>query len=154
LNSSSLVLNINFLTNKEFFTLGPKNLKKVVVKPKKRVLVKTSSLSHFDINFLRKERIYTKLKYSRSPAYDTVSGGLAALLSGFIGFLIQEKFGLELLDSGDFYIGLMYCVFLCFSLRPLLRTTSFEGKDYNVLSYKWFLYFYKTLFTLFINRFK
>ena len=53
-------------------------------------------------NVLRKERLYTKLKYSRSPAYDIVSGGSAALLSGFIGFLVSEKFGFELVDSGDF----------------------------------------------------
>nr|AEV66704.1 hypothetical protein [Oxytricha trifallax] len=40
----------------------------------------------FDINFLRKERIYTKLKYSRVPQYDTVSGAAAALLAGFFRF--------------------------------------------------------------------
>jgi hypothetical protein len=56
----------------------------------------------FDINFLRKEKIYTKLKYSRVPQYDLVSGGAAAIFAGFLGFLITEKFGLELLDSGDF----------------------------------------------------
>jgi H+/Cl- antiporter ClcA len=56
--------------------------------------------------------MYTKLKYSRSPQYDIVSGGVAALLAGFFGFLAGEKFGLELLDSGDFYIALMYVVFL------------------------------------------
>ena len=47
-----------------------------------------------NINFLRKERLYTKLKYSRSPAYDIVSGGAAALLAGFLGFLVSEKFGI------------------------------------------------------------
>jgi hypothetical protein len=67
-----------------------------------------------NINFLRKERLYTKLKYSRSPAYDIVSGGAAALLAGFIGFLISEKFGYELVDSGDFYYAFMYGVFLTF----------------------------------------
>jgi hypothetical protein len=56
-----------------------------------------------NVNFLRKERIYTKLKYSRSPAYDIVSGGAAAILAGLIGFLVSEKFGMELVDSGDFY---------------------------------------------------
>jgi hypothetical protein len=29
----------------------------------------------FNFNFLRKERLYTKLKYSRCPQYDIVSGG-------------------------------------------------------------------------------
>ena len=54
-------------------------------------------------NFLRKERIYTKLKYSRTPGYDIVSGGAAVILAGFLGFLVSEKFGIELADSGDFY---------------------------------------------------
>jgi hypothetical protein len=80
----------------------------------------------FDINFLKKERLYTKLKYSRSPAYDIVSGGAAALLAGFIGFLISEKFGIELVDSGDFYIAFMYAVFASFSLRPLLKILSYK----------------------------
>ena len=56
-----------------------------------------------NINFIRKERIYTKLKYSRTPGYDIVSGGSAVLLAGFLGFLASEKFGIELVDSGDFY---------------------------------------------------
>jgi hypothetical protein len=83
----------------------------------------SSSLTHllFDINFIKKERLYTKLKYSRSPAYDIVSGGAAALLSAFIGFLISEKFGIELVDSGDFYIGFMYVVFIALACKPLLR---------------------------------
>lgn len=72
--------------------------------------------SLFDIHFLRKEKMYTKLKYSRVPQYDIVSGGLAALLSGFIGFLITEKYGFELLDSGDFYFLFIYFVFLFFFL--------------------------------------
>lgn len=80
--------------------------------------------SMFDFSFLRKEKRYTKLKYSRSPQYDIVSGGVAALFSAFIGFLISEKFGIELVDSGDFYTFFMYIVFLSFSLRPLLRVTS------------------------------
>merc|ERR1712001_359926 len=40
----------------------------------------------YDINFLRKEKIYTKLKYSRCPQYDIISGGFAAIFAGFIGF--------------------------------------------------------------------
>ena len=74
----------------------------------------------FDINFLRKERLYTKLKYSRSPAYDIVSGGFAALFAGLLGFLTSEKFGFELVDSGDFYYLFMYGVFTVFSLRPFI----------------------------------
>ena len=81
----------------------------------------------FDLNFLKREKLYTKLKYSRSPAYDIVSGGVAALFAGFIGSLISEKFGIELVDSGDFYTFFMYVVFLCFSLRPLMKILSRES---------------------------
>lgn len=81
-------------------------------------------LTTLDCHFLKKEKLYTKLKYSRSPQYDIVSGGVAALFSAFIGFLISEKFGIELVDSGDFYILFMYGVFLTFTLRPLLRVIS------------------------------
>jgi len=66
--------------------------------------------------------LYTKLKYSRTPAYDIVSGGSAALFSGFLGFLICEKFGFEMLDSGDFYFCFMYAVFLLFFMRLLLKS--------------------------------
>lgn len=79
------------------------------------------SFLYFDCNFIKKEKLYTKLKYSRSPQYDIVSGGVAALVSAFIGFLVSEKFGIELVDSGDFYVLFMYCVFLVFSLRPLIK---------------------------------
>ena len=112
------------------------------------------NLNLFDINFLRKETIYAKLKYSRSPQYDIVSGGLAAILSGFLGFLICEKFGLELLDSGDFYIAFMYGVFTVFTVRPLLRSTSGFNKDgtytpnYSILSPQHLLKFYQNLITL------
>lgn len=75
----------------------------------------------FDINFLRKERIYTKLKYSRCPQYDIVAGGWAALFAGLLGFLITEKFGIELVDGGDFYTFLMYLIFFALSLKPLLK---------------------------------
>lgn len=80
--------------------------------------------SLFDINFLRKERIYTKLKYSRVPQYDIVSGGAAALFAGFLGFLICEKFGFELVDSGDFYFLFMYLVFLFFFADSFLKLWS------------------------------
>lgn len=103
----------------------------------------------FDINFLKKERLYTKLKYSRSPAYDIVSGGSAALLAGFIGFLVSEKFGIELVDSGDFYIVFMYVVFISFSLRPLLKITSQFSKTWLMFSPNFMLdYFYTLIFFL------
>lgn len=114
----------------------------------------------FDVNFIRKERVYTKLKYSRSPAYDIVSGGAAALLSGFIGFLVSEKFGIELVDSGDFYTGFMYMVFLTLSCRPLLRSIStsssagLSNPDWTFFSMSYLLSYLKVLFCLILYLIK
>ena len=107
--------------------------------------------SLFNINFLRKEKIYTKLKYSRCPQYDMVSGGVAALFAAFLGFLITEKFGLELLDSGDFYIAFMYAVFICFSVRPFLRILSTDNCTHSIISLKFLIQFTLDLFVLFFN---
>jgi len=108
----------------------------------------------FDINFLKKEKLYTKLKYSRVPQYDIVSGGSAALLSGFLGFLICEKFGFELLDSGDFYILFMYTVFMVLALKPLLQFVSRKQLFWGAFSYKWFFLFYKELILVFFFNIK
>ena len=105
----------------------------------------------FDINFIKKERLYTKLKYSRSPAYDIVSGGSAALLAGFIGFLISEKFGIELVDSGDFYIVFMYSVFASFFCRPLLKIMSMNNTVWDIISLNFLIDYVYTIF-LFLNR--
>ena len=102
----------------------------------------------FDINFLRKEKVYTKLKYSRCPQYDMVSGGFAALFAGFIGFLISEKFGIELVDSGDFYIAFMYAVFATFSLRPLIRIYSKDSASHTPVSIKYVIGFSRDLLLL------
>lgn len=106
----------------------------------------------FDINFIKKERLYTKLKYSRSPAYDIVSGGSAALLAGFIGFLVSEKFGIELVDSGDFYIVFMYIVFASFFCRPLLKIMSMNNTVWDIISLNFLIDYIYTIF-LFCNRF-
>ena len=107
-----------------------------------------------NINFLRKERLYTKLKYSRSPAFDIVSGGAAALLAAFIGFLISEKFGYELVDSGDFYFLFMYLVFLSFSIRPLLVVSDASKGFWDALSPKRILSFYSSMIHLCLKKFK
>lgn len=101
-----------------------------------------------NLHFLRKERLYTKLKYSRSPAFDIVSGGAAALLAGFIGFLISEKYGFELADSGDFYYLFMYCVFFGFSLKPLVTTVGNTTTHMQLLSVKPLISFYLQLFLI------
>ena len=113
-----------------------------------------TTLNLININFLRKEKLYTKLKYSRSPAYDIVSGGAAALFAGFLGFLVSEKFGFELVDSGDFYFLTMYIVFLCFSLRPLLTTTELTKSVWSSLSIHNIFLFYVEVISLFFRSFK
>jgi hypothetical protein len=79
--------------------------------------------------------MYTKLKYSRVTQFDISSGAVAALFAGFIGFLISEKFGFELVDSGDFYFFFMYIVFLLFSVKLLLRIND-TRYNYSVFSFK------------------
>jgi len=69
-------------------------------------------------------------------------------LSGFIGFLISEKFGIELVDSGDFYIALMYGVILALTLKPLFKIIDKLEPSYNPFSLKHALFFYKTVFYL------
>jgi hypothetical protein len=105
-----------------------------------------------NVNLLRKERLYTKLKYSRSPAFDIVSGGAAALLAGFVGFLISEKFGYEMVDSGDFYYLFMYLVFLSFSIRPLLIVADSSKGFADLLSLSRVWRFYSSLVQLFLFR--
>ena len=107
--------------------------------------------SLFDINFLKKEKMYTKLKYSRSPQYDIVSGGVAAIFAGFLGFLISEKFGIELVDSGDFYTFFMYLVFLSFSCRPFLKVLSKHETLYHFFSIKFLVSYLHTIFILILN---
>jgi len=118
-----------------------------LVKPKKinkTLPVKALNIFVFDtfnIHFIRKEKLYAKLKYSRCPQYDIVSGGFAALLAGFTGFLIGEKFGIELVDAGDFYNALMYGVFIVFSIGLILRTHSRDTSTSTILTFRYLLTF-------------
>lgn len=110
-------------------------------------LGKSSSFFNiFNINFLKKERSYCKLKYSRTPKFDIVSGGLAAFLSAFLGFLVSEKFGIELVDSGDFYYLFMYFVFFFYSLRNFFKYISIDERDWGfALSIKFVFSYYRDL---------
>ncbi len=138
---------VSIFNSKSFINLKKKNLRKIN-------LPDNSFFNFFDINFLKKEKIYTKLKYSRVPQYDTVSGGVAALFAGFLGFLICEKFGFELLDSGDFYFLFMYLTFLFFFLRLFFNIINKNELDWSFLDFKKIIFFYKTIFFFFINNFK
>jgi len=128
-------------------------LKIIKLREDKSATLSTSNLL-VNVNFLRKERLYTKLKYSRSPAYDIVSGGAAAILAGFLGFLISEKYGFELVDSGDFYFLFMYLVFLSFSVRPLLITISSNDGIRSIFSLRPVLLFFLNIFYLVARLFK
>lgn len=110
-----------------------------------------SLFNYININFLRKEYLYTKLKYSRSPAYDIVSGGVAAIFAGFLGFLVSEKFGLELVDSGDFYFIIMYIIFISFIIKSILTISIPEKSIFNVLNFKYIWRFYIILSMLFLS---
>lgn len=115
-----------------------------------------SAYSLINIHFLKKEALYTKLKYSRTPAYDIVSGGSAALLAAFLGFLITEKFGFELLDSGDFYYLFMYCVFIALVLKSIVKFIEPLDGWYNHLNPKYFLkyiiFLLQAIFNFFIKK--
>lgn len=104
--------------------------------------------NQINVNFLRQERLYTKLKYSRSPAYDIVSGGIAALFAGLLGFLVSEKFGMELVDSGDFYYVWMYIVFIAFSLRPIIVASKKSRGVFYFVSIRRIFEFYIIVFNL------
>lgn len=147
---SNLKISNKSVLNTTFSTTNLKTSSPILLS-KNQSTTKPNSLlwSLFDINFLKKEKMYTKLKYSRSPQYDIVSGGVAALFSGFLGFLISEKFGIELVDSGDFYTFFMYIVFLCFSLRPFVKILSKHDTVYHFFSLKFLLNYLHTLFILF-----
>ena len=129
----------------------PFNTKKCALSFNRTQSLSLSWITLCDLNFLRKEKIYTKLKYSRCPQYDIISGGFAAIFAGFIGFLISEKFGIELVDSGDFYIALMYGIFSIFSMRPLLRMYSITSTPYAPYSLKYGVLFWLNFCNLVLN---
>ena len=84
------------------------------------------STSH-TLFFLRKEAYYTKLKYSRVPQFDTSAGAVASFTSGMYGFMVCEKFGFELLDSGDFIFMVLYIAIVCLIaslLTSIFNTTT------------------------------
>lgn len=132
-----------------------RNLKRLLINFKLKnslIFYKSSKVwSLFNIYFLKKEKIYTKLKYSRVPQYDIVSGGSAALLAGFFGFLICEKFGFELGDSGDFYYLFIYVVLLFFVLRIFLKLLDADGKIWYIWSFKWIVHFLQDFFFYLLN---
>lgn len=122
-----------------------------------RPLLKNSFTSFEEIltvHFLRKEKTYTKLKYSRTPSYDIVSGGVAVIFAGFLGFLTCEKFGFELLDSADFFFLGMYGIFFVFPLGLLLRLASAEGSNNGGMQISAIFFFFIEIFLFFFKKIK
>ena len=100
---------------------SPHTLAYVYSLPGRNPLVLNNILTtRYRIFFSKKEPFYTKLKYSRVPQFDTSSGAAASFISAFYGFLVCERFGFELLDSGDFLFLVVYVVLTSFTLPALL----------------------------------
>lgn len=112
-----------------------------------------NNFNNFNIFFLRKERIYTKLKYSRVPQFDTSSGAIASLLAALLGFLITEKFGFELIDSGDFYLIIMYLIFLVIIVKVYINTININNNIFLFSFYNIF-YFFNIIINLFLKFLK
>jgi hypothetical protein len=66
--------------------------------------------------------------------------------------LICEKFGFELVDSGDFYFLLMYLVFFFFFVRFFFKILSGKEFSWNPFSFKWAISFYKLLILLIFKK--
>lgn len=80
---------------------------------------------------LRKLQIpHNKLKYTRTPSFDIVSGGIAALFSAFLGAMICDKFGMELLDSADFFTLYIFCISVLLPLNAILSVVIITDESY------------------------
>jgi hypothetical protein len=81
---------------------------------------------------LRKLQIpHNKLKYTRTPSFDIVSSGIAALFSAFLGAMICDKFGMELLDSGDFFTLYIFCISLLLPLNAILSVMTLTDETFS-----------------------
>lgn len=105
-------------------------------------LYKFLNLNNFYLFIFKKEKIYTKLKYSRVPQVDIASGSVASLFAGLIGFLVTEKFGFELLDSGDFYVLIVYVLFILSFIRILFKLYIVDVSSKNKLLFSFYDFFY------------
>nr|QTT61058.1 hypothetical protein [Euplotes vannus] len=122
------MLSLSLLTNHIFTTYTKKPLRRTNT---------THSQVYFSADytlyFLVKEVFYTKLKYSRVPQFDTSAGAAASFLSGLFGFMVCEKFGFELIDSGDFLFAILYLVlvvFLASLIIGIVGATNNWGSDW------------------------
>ena len=113
-----------------------------------------NSLNYFNIYFIKKERLYTKLKYSRVPQFDVASGGIASLVAAMFACLVTEKFGVELVDSGDFYTILMYLIFILFVIKTVSNLFDTSNNSFVLTSFNNVFKFYKKIFIIVISFIK
>lgn len=100
-------------------------------------------MNNIKINFIKSEQVYTKLKYSRIPIYDIVSGGCACMFASFIGFLVSEKFGFEITDSLDIFMLYFYVLFISLLLFIFYKNILYNYNIwYNFINYVNILYYY------------
>jgi hypothetical protein len=107
-------------------------------KPTHRQALNLNLISkEYFLYFIRKETFYTKLKYSRVPQFDTSASAVASLLSGFYGYLVCEKFGIELVDGGDFLFLALYVILLSLTVINLIKIVDGNVNISNFIVY-WF----------------
>lgn len=106
------------------------------------ILPHFSEIRSFNVNLLRKESLYSKLRYSRTPSFDIVSGGSALLVTSFLGYVICDKCGFELIDSGDFLFLIVYLTAALFAIKTLLKLYTNTSRQWNVLNFRLWFEFY------------
>lgn len=149
-NYSSYSKDINF----KKYNLLTLNYKLVNVKKNNQIIKEFNKYTYFKIFFIKKERLYTKLKYSRVPQFDLTSGAVASLVTALFGFMVTEKFGFELIDSGDFYTIVMYLIFIGLIVKTVINLFDNETNQFKLFSINNIFNFYKTIFVVFINYIK
>lgn len=158
--SKSILLKIFKKLNKSINNKVYKTQKPVWVKKyySKRYLLKINTFKLFFLhNFfhfssvlildendsLRKLQIpHNKLKYTRTPSFDIVSSGIAALFSAFLGAMICDKFGMELLDSADFFIIYIFCISILLPLNAILSVVTLTDELYTPFIKPWIILFF------------
>lgn len=112
------------------------------------------NLNNYKVFIIKKEKQYTTLKYSKTPQFDIAASGSASLFAGLLGFMIMEKNGFELIDSGDFYTVFMYIIFISLVVRLIYKTYFNNSKKFKFFSLKYMIEFFQTVILLLIKFFK
>lgn len=118
-----------------------------------RLQTSTTNMNTF---YLKKFKTYTKLKYSRTPGVDVAASAIAAFLAGLIGFILTEKAGFELLDSGDIFYTFLYIILCVLIVHPYIYWFQLQhAYDLSTINIKhllntyfkfWFVFFKKIFY--------